>query len=110
MPLKLSLSALPASPLSTPHTRQYFLRAPSRIIPSRAFSFLSFSSRITPNSTPRYYSSLNSKALLRNCHYQPLLQHNLTVRTMSSAPVKKEFLCILPDFPGAQAKRLEVRP
>ncbi|OKO95948.1 hypothetical protein PENSUB_10969 [Penicillium subrubescens] len=29
---------------------------------------------------------------------------------MSSAPAKKEFLCILPDFPGAQAKRLEVRP
>jgi hypothetical protein len=31
---------------------------------------------------------------------------------MSSAatPTKKEFLCILPDFPGAQAKRLEVRP
>ncbi|OOQ86258.1 YCII-related domain protein [Penicillium brasilianum] len=28
----------------------------------------------------------------------------------SSAPAKKEFLCILPDFPGAQAKRLEVRP
>lgn len=31
-------------------------------------------------------------------------------RTMSSAPAKKEFLCILPDKPGAQAKRLEVRP
>ncbi|EPS31187.1 hypothetical protein PDE_06142 [Penicillium oxalicum 114-2] len=29
---------------------------------------------------------------------------------MSSAPAKKEFLCFLPDFPGAQAKRLEVRP
>lgn len=29
---------------------------------------------------------------------------------MSSAPAKKEFLCILPDKPGAQAKRLEVRP
>lgn len=28
---------------------------------------------------------------------------------MSTAP-KKEFLCILPDKPGAQAKRLEVRP
>ncbi|KAJ5474636.1 hypothetical protein N7475_004202 [Penicillium sp. IBT 31633x] len=26
---------------------------------------------------------------------------------MSSAPAKKEFLCILPDKPGAQAKRLE---
>ncbi|KAK9856205.1 hypothetical protein MYU51_000901 [Penicillium brevicompactum] len=30
-------------------------------------------------------------------------------RKMSTAP-KKEFLCILPDKPGAQAKRLEVRP
>ncbi|KAJ5324239.1 hypothetical protein N7476_002839 [Penicillium atrosanguineum] len=29
---------------------------------------------------------------------------------MSSAPTKKEFLCILPDKPGMQAKRLEVRP
>ncbi|EKV19601.1 hypothetical protein PDIG_02020 [Penicillium digitatum PHI26] len=29
---------------------------------------------------------------------------------MSSAPAKREFLCILPDKPGAQAKRLEVRP
>ncbi|KAJ5179761.1 hypothetical protein N7492_002971 [Penicillium capsulatum] len=29
---------------------------------------------------------------------------------MSTAPAKKEFLCILPDKPGAQAKRLEVRP
>ncbi|KAJ6108050.1 hypothetical protein N7523_009373 [Penicillium sp. IBT 18751x] len=32
------------------------------------------------------------------------------IRTMSSAPTKKEFLCILPDKPGMQAKRLEVRP
>ena len=31
-------------------------------------------------------------------------------RNMSSAPAKREFLCILPDKPGAQAKRLEVRP
>ncbi|KAJ6007622.1 hypothetical protein N7540_011598 [Penicillium herquei] len=29
---------------------------------------------------------------------------------MSSAPAKYEFLCILPDKPGAQAKRIEVRP
>ncbi|KAJ5635285.1 uncharacterized protein N7484_008598 [Penicillium longicatenatum] len=29
---------------------------------------------------------------------------------MSSAPAKHEFLCILPDFPGAQEKRLAVRP
>ncbi|KAJ5963505.1 uncharacterized protein N7479_003381 [Penicillium vulpinum] len=29
---------------------------------------------------------------------------------MSSAPAKKEFLCILPDKPGVQAKRIEVRP
>jgi hypothetical protein len=29
---------------------------------------------------------------------------------MSTSPAKKEFLCILPDKPGAQAKRLEVRP
>lgn len=36
----------------------------------------------------------------------PLQSH---LRTMSTAP-KKEFLCILPDKPGAQAKRLEVRP
>ncbi|KAJ5812264.1 hypothetical protein N7474_008565 [Penicillium riverlandense] len=27
-----------------------------------------------------------------------------------SAPAKKEFLCILPDKPGAMAKRIEVRP
>ncbi|OQE21352.1 hypothetical protein PENSTE_c012G02145 [Penicillium steckii] len=33
----------------------------------------------------------------------------LQSRTMSSV-TKKEFLCILPDKPGAQAKRLEVRP
>ncbi|KAJ5081968.1 hypothetical protein N7532_011011 [Penicillium argentinense] len=32
-----------------------------------------------------------------------------SLRTMSTAP-KKEFLCILPDKPGALAKRLEVRP
>ncbi|KAJ5907856.1 hypothetical protein N7495_000538 [Penicillium taxi] len=29
---------------------------------------------------------------------------------MSTTPAKKEFLCILPDKPGAQPKRLEVRP
>lgn len=28
---------------------------------------------------------------------------------MSSAPAKKEFLCILPDKPGVIEKRLEVR-
>ncbi|KAJ6085818.1 hypothetical protein N7486_004189 [Penicillium sp. IBT 16267x] len=28
---------------------------------------------------------------------------------MSSAPAKKDFLCIIPDFPGAQEKRLAVR-
>jgi hypothetical protein len=40
----------------------------------------------------------------------PLLSPQSPFTTMSSAPAKKEFLCILPDKPGAQAKRLEVRP
>lgn len=31
-------------------------------------------------------------------------------RKMSSEPVKKEFLCILPDKAGAHDKRMEVRP
>jgi hypothetical protein len=35
--------------------------------------------------------------------------YTLQTRNMST-PSKKEFLCILPDKPGAQAKRLEVRP
>lgn len=39
------------------------------------------------------------------CVPYPLTQS----RKMSTAP-KKEFLCILPDKPGVQAKRLEVRP
>jgi hypothetical protein len=66
------------------------------------------------------YLSFKSSSLLPNCHHQrqllPLTLNktnvNVTVRNMSSAatPTKKEFLCILPDFPGAQAKRLEVRP
>jgi len=34
-------------------------------------------------------------------------RHLSYTRTMSA---KKEFLCILPDKPGAQAKRLELRP
>ena len=34
---------------------------------------------------------------------------NIQIRKMSSAPVKKEFLCILPDKQGALQKRLEVR-
>ena len=65
-----------------PHARPSFLRGP-------VASFLSTSSRPSlPLPSAR----------------------NLDLRTMSSAPAKKEFLCILPDKPGAQAKRLEVRP
>jgi hypothetical protein len=36
--------------------------------------------------------------------------YTLQTSKMSTSPAKKEFLCILPDKPGAQAKRLEVRP
>lgn len=67
---------------ASPHTiRRVFLRAPYKI-PSSPLpsSFLS---------APR---------------------NHIQTRNMSSAPSKKEFLCILPDKPGAQAKRLEVRP
>lgn len=67
---------------ASPHVRQLFLRAPSRI----------------PSSSSPLYSNPSCKQTI----YQ--------TRTMSSAPAKKEFLCILPDKPGAQAKRLEVRP
>lgn len=34
---------------------------------------------------------------------------NIQTRKMSSAPAKKEFLCILPDKQGVLEKRLEVR-
>ncbi|OQE91976.1 hypothetical protein PENNAL_c0008G07490 [Penicillium nalgiovense] len=65
-----------------PHARQSFLRVP----PSHLFSS-SASTKIPKKSILTFQS-----------------------RNMSSAPAKKEFLCILPDKPGAQAKRLEVRP
>ncbi|QUC23330.1 uncharacterized protein UV8b_07571 [Ustilaginoidea virens] len=34
----------------------------------------------------------------------------LSARTMASAPSTREFLVIIPDKPGATAKRLQVRP
>ncbi|KAJ5133940.1 hypothetical protein N7526_005305 [Penicillium atrosanguineum] len=63
-----------------PNARQSLLRFPSRFSPSLTTTF----SFLPPRSP--------------------------YTRTMSSAPTKKEFLCILPDKPGMQAKRLEVRP
>ncbi|KAJ5556506.1 hypothetical protein N7494_000421 [Penicillium frequentans] len=66
---------------ASPHVR-LFLRAPSKSIP------------LSP-----LYRPANS-----------FISSSLHLRTMSSAPAKHEFLCILPDFPGAQEKRLAVRP
>lgn len=119
LPSTLNLSLLPAS---SPHTpaRQYFLRGPSTIFPSSRSS--SSSSSIHTCSSPRTLH-LKTKPFvgspsisLLNCHHHRRLSLNtnvtVNIRTMSSstAPAKKEFLCILPDFPGVQAKRLEVRP
>lgn len=67
---------------ASPHVRQLFLRAPSKSIP------------LSP-----LYKPANS-----------FISNSLHLRTMSSVPAKHEFLCILPDFPGAQEKRLAVRP
>ncbi|CDM27930.1 hypothetical protein DTO013E5_9013 [Penicillium roqueforti] len=86
MPLRLTRviqSKVPAFP----HARQPFLRVP----PSHFFSSCP-SASIKPSLVPR-------KSILA-----------FQARNMSSAPAKREFLCILPDKPGAQAKRLEVRP
>ncbi|KAJ5542125.1 hypothetical protein N7461_008128 [Penicillium sp. DV-2018c] len=59
----------------------------------------------------RLVSSLSSCPYPSSSLTKTLPSYNpLQSRNMSSAPAKKEFLCILPDFPGAQAKRLEVRP
>lgn len=83
MPLRLTriLTKAPAFP----HARQ----SPLRIPPSHlSVSITTTASTISPQQSP--FLSFQS-------------------RKMSSAP-KKEFLCILPDKPGAQAKRLEVRP
>ncbi|CAI7635155.1 unnamed protein product [Penicillium crustosum] len=66
-------------------------RVPLRVPPSHLFSS-SPSASIKTFPTPR-------KSIL-----------TFQSRNMSSAPAKREFLCILPDKPGAQAKRLEVRP
>ncbi|CAG8891123.1 unnamed protein product [Penicillium egyptiacum] len=76
--------ALQSKAPAFPHARQSFLRVP----PSHLFSCPSASIKNSPG-----------KSIL-----------TLQSRNMSSAPAKKEFLCILPDKPGAQAKRLEVRP
>lgn len=105
MPPKFPLPAVP-------HTRHFFLRAPSRIIPSSHHSHHSSSTLPSSSSSllhnrVKSYSSFTSSSLLRHNTHNRL---NLHIRAMSSAPAKKEFLCILPDVPGAQAKRLEVRP
>ncbi|CAP99069.1 hypothetical protein E8E15_005471 [Penicillium rubens] len=76
--------ALQSKAPAFPHARQSFLRVP----PSHLFSSAS-------TTIPRK----SRKSIL-----------TFQSRNMSSAPAKKEFLCILPDKPGAQAKRLEVRP
>ncbi|KAG0156833.1 hypothetical protein PDIDSM_4014 [Penicillium digitatum] len=54
------------------------------------------------------FSSCPSASIQRSIPSKSILTFQL--RNMSSAPAKREFLCILPDKPGAQAKRLEVRP
>ncbi|KAJ6123792.1 hypothetical protein N7471_011109 [Penicillium samsonianum] len=69
-----------------PHARQSFLRVP----PSHLFSSC-------PSASIKI--SLPRRSIL-----------TFQSRNMSSAPAKREFLCILPDKPGVQAKRLEVRP
>lgn len=80
----------PASPLA----RNLSLR-----IPRLSSSVQYFSS--SPFSRPPIH--LNQTVPLHR------LQHH-SLSTMSSAPAKKEFLCIVPDKPGAIAKRIEVRP
>ncbi|CZR59658.1 uncharacterized protein PAC_09552 [Phialocephala subalpina] len=34
----------------------------------------------------------------------------LAARTMATAPEKFEWLCVIPDYPGILAKRMEIRP
>ncbi|KAM7218730.1 hypothetical protein V8F06_005884 [Rhypophila decipiens] len=71
-------------------------RIPTTVVSRRAAifsaSFLSTSSSIVNSSS----SILRSKVITRTI--------------MSSSPQKFEWLVIIPDFPGAKEKRLEVRP
>ncbi|KAJ5143999.1 uncharacterized protein N7515_002786 [Penicillium bovifimosum] len=82
-------------------TRALQIKAPAF---PRTRQFLVPPSRLT--SSPCSCPSLSTTAKT----YLAPSPYKLQIRNMSSAPAKKEFLCILPDFPGAQAKRLEVRP
>ncbi|KAJ5787268.1 hypothetical protein N7457_002258 [Penicillium paradoxum] len=79
---------------ASPHARQPLLRVP----PSQ----LLFSSLAS--------IAIRAPASTAPPSRQKLPYQTLQTRNMSSAPAKREFLCILPDKPGAQAKRLEVRP
>jgi hypothetical protein len=78
--------------------------------------------------TPRFITSTTTKGLsLLQCHSRTPLAttriplHLATARapfhssipcffSKTAAAMSKEFLCILPDKPDAQARRLEVRP
>ncbi|KAH0602428.1 uncharacterized protein H6S33_008767 [Morchella sextelata] len=51
--------------------------------------------------------------LLKPRLFTPILRSTLTrttIRTMSAAPQKIEWLCIMPDQPDALARRVEIRP
>jgi hypothetical protein len=93
MPARIPQALLRAVP-AFPHARQT-LR-----IPPQPFTIIS-----PPSTTARLPGHLLHQKLP-----SPTFRSVFQVRNMSSAPAKKEFLCILPDKPDAQAKRLEVRP
>ncbi|KAJ5081552.1 hypothetical protein NUU61_009816 [Penicillium alfredii] len=80
-------------------------------------SLISFRPRVPAYPHVRLFPTRSSRSSLRTTIASRFpnsvnfaSRYPLHLRTMSSAPAKKEFLCILPDKPGTMAKRIEVRP
>ena len=78
-----------------------------RNLPFRAFSQ---SRNVNSNCTPPFFLARQSPvAPFRRAFPTLPLTHRNTMAT-SDAPKKMEWLVVIPDFPGAHEKRLEVRP
>ncbi len=75
-----------------------------------SFRALSQSRKFNYNCTPPFILTRQSPVTPFRSAFPTLpLTHRNTMAT-SDAPKKMEWLVVIPDFPGAHEKRLEVRP
>ncbi|KAL2013876.1 hypothetical protein VTN00DRAFT_1401 [Thermoascus crustaceus] len=103
-PLKPTTTAVPTTASTT------FVPAPRRLL-SRSYSCLSalHKTRARPNSGPL---TLTFVPQIQSQFETHRFRHYYSTNAAANAnmPLKKEFLCIIPDKPGVMAKRMEVRP